>query len=133
GDATRTWRMQHGWSIRLAGLAPASLIGACLALPAATDEGQSPTTAASTAPTGAVQASIDWNQGDCLTQLRQLQEAASAGRLGPDVRPPFAVQLVAPPGDWLDAVPPVPIEADLPLPLDGTAAGDEVRCILRIG
>ena len=115
--------MEHGWSIRLAGLAPAGLIAACLAVPPAADDprteaAQRPRSVALGAGAGTP---IDWSQGDCLSQLRTLQQAASDGRLGPDDRPPFAVQLVAAPGNWLDAVPQLPIEADLPLAVDAAA------------
>ena len=82
---------------------------------------------------GAAHASIDWSAGDCLSGLRTLQQAASEGRLTADDRPPFAVQLVAPPGEWLDAVPELPIEADLPLALDGAGAAGGARCVIRIG
>ena len=122
--------MEYGWSIRLAGLAPAGLIASCLALPPAADDLPNPTAAAEAlGPTAAASGPIDWSRGDCLGQLQLLQQAASEGRLGPDEQPPFAVQLVAAPGDWLDAVPQLPIEADLPLALDDAGA----RCMLRIG
>jgi Trypsin-like peptidase domain len=124
--------MQHGWSIRLAGLAPASLIAACLAIPAANDA-PDPTSAATPGPTAAAPAPIDWSQGDCLSRLRTLQQAASDGRLTANEQPPFAVQVVAAPGDWLDAVPPLPIEADLPLALDDAGQAGEARCVIRIG
>jgi Trypsin-like peptidase domain len=120
--------MEYGWSIRLAGLTPAGLLASCLALPPAAGEAPVVTVAERAGPTAAP-ASIDWSRGDCLGQLRLLQQAASEGRLGPDEQPPFAVQLVAAPGDWLDAVPQLPIEADLPLALDDAGA----RCVLRIG
>jgi hypothetical protein len=119
--------MQYGWSIRLAGLAPASLMAACLATPPAVDGSAS---AVSPPGPGSAYAPIDWGRGDCLSQLRALQQAASEGRLGPDERPPFAVELVAAPGDWLDAVPPLPIEADLPIAIDDVAGAP---CVLRIG
>ena len=125
--------MKYGWSIRLAGLAPAGLIAACLAAPAA-DDSASPTSAAEVPGTqSAALAPIDWSQGDCLSQLRLLQQAASDGRLGPDEQPPFAVQLVAAPGDWLDAVPQLPIETDLPLAIDDAGPAGGARCVLRIG
>jgi hypothetical protein len=125
--------MEYGWSIRLAGLAPAGLIAACLAAPAA-DDSASPTSAADVPGTQSTAlAPIDWSQGDCLSQLRLLQQAASDGRLGPDEQPPFAVQLVAAPGDWLDAVPQLPIETDLPLAIDDAGPAGGARCVLRIG
>ena len=124
--------MTYGWSIRLAGLTPAGLVAACLALPPAADDAPSPTAAGQPAPAAAGHAAIDWSQGDCLSQLRLLQQAASEGRLGPHDQPPFAVQLVAAPGDWLDAVPQLPIEADLPLAIDDPGAAG-ARCVLRIG
>ena len=37
--------MEYGWSIRLAGLAPAGLVAACLAVPPAADDAPSPTAA----------------------------------------------------------------------------------------
>jgi len=123
--------MEYGWSIRLAGLAPAGLIASCLALPAA-DEAPNPTAAAAVHTVTAAPAPIDWSRGDCLSQLRLLQQAASEGRLGPDEQPPFAVELVAAPGDWLDAVPQLPVEADLPVAHDDTGASG-ARCVLRIG
>jgi hypothetical protein len=128
--------MQHGWSIRLAGLAPAGLIAACLATPAADDPSLAAAGGAGQgvpAPASAAYASIDWSQGDCLSRLRILQQAASEGRLGPDARPPFAVQLVRAPGDWLDAVPELPLEADLPLALDDAGSPGGARCVIRIG
>jgi hypothetical protein len=123
--------MTYGWSIRLAGLVPVGLIAACVATPAA-DDAPGPTAAEVAGTQRAALAPIDWNQGDCVSQLRLLQQAASEGRLGPHDRPPFAVQLVAAPGDWLDAVPPLPIEADLPLAIGDAGAGG-ARCVLRIG
>ena len=124
--------MTYGWSIRLAGLTPAGLVAACLALPPAADDLPSPAAAGQPAPAAAGHAAIDWSQGDCLSQLRLLQQAASEGRLGPHDQPPFSVQLVAAPGDWLDAVPQLPIEADLPLAIDDPGAAG-ARCVLRIG
>jgi Trypsin-like peptidase domain len=128
--------MQYGWSIRLAGFAPAGLIAACLAVPPAADEPET-SAIAPEAASGALGAGagtpIDWSQGDCLSQLRTLQQAASDGRLSADDRPPFAVQLVAAPGNWLDAVPQLPIETDLPLALDDAGAATEARCLIRIG
>jgi hypothetical protein len=109
-------------------------------LPAA-DEPQDPAAAAEIAPgagpalaspTGAA-GPIDWSQGDCLSQLRTLQQAASDGSLTADDRPPFAVQLVAAPGDWLDAVPQLPIESDLPLAVDAAGPAGGARCVIRIG
>src|ERR671925_1538662 len=123
--------MQYGWSIRLAGFAPAGLIAACLAVPPAADDPGTSTVApeAASATLGAGAGTpIDWSQGDCLSQLRTLQQAASDGRLSADDRPPFAVQLVAAPGNWLDAVPELPIETDLPLALDDAGAATEARC-----
>ena len=128
--------MQYGWSIRLAGFAPAGLIAACLAVPPAADDPGTSTVApeAASATLGAGAGTpIDWSQGDCLSQLRTLQQAASDGRLSADDRPPFAVQLVAAPGNWLDAVPELPIETDLPLALDDAGAATEARCLIRIG
>jgi Trypsin-like peptidase domain len=128
--------MQYGWSIRLAGFAPAGLVAACLAVPpAADDPGTSAVAreAASAALGAGAGAPIDWSQGDCLSQLRSLQQAASDGRLSADDRPPFAVQLVAAPGNWLDAVPQLPIETDLPLALEDAGAAAEARCLIRIG
>ena len=124
--------MEYGWSIRLAGLAPAGLIAACLAGPSADDEHDGPTAAEMPVQSAAL-APIDWSRGDCLSQLRTLQQAASDGRLGPADRPPFAVQLVAAPGEWLDAVPQLPIEADLPLAIDDAGPAGGARCVLRIG
>jgi hypothetical protein len=128
--------MEYGWSIRLAGFAPAGLIAACLAVPPAADDPQTSTVApeATRAALGAGAGTpIDWSQGDCLSQLRTLQQAASDGRLSAEDRPPFAVQLVAAPGDWLDAVPQLPIEADLPLAVDDAGAAGGARCLIRIG
>ena len=128
--------MQYGWSIRLAGFAPAGLIAACLAVPPAADDPGTSTVApeAASATLGAGAGTpIDWSQGDCLSQLRTLQQAASDGRLSADDRPPFAVQLVAAPGNWLDAVPELPIETDLPLALDDAGAATEAHCLIRIG
>jgi hypothetical protein len=128
--------MEYGWSIRLAGLAPAGLIAACLAVPPAADDRETATIApeAASAALGAGAGTpIDWSQGDCLSQLRTLQQAASDGRLSAADRPPFAVQLIAAPGDWLDAVPQLPIEADLPLAVDDAVAAGGARCLIRIG
>ncbi|HEX5077991.1 MAG TPA: hypothetical protein VFV80_02495, partial [Geminicoccaceae bacterium] len=122
--------MRYGWLIRLAGLAPAGLIAACTALPPATAE---PPGAAAAAARAAAATPIDWSRGDCLSQLRTLQQAASDGRLAPDDRPPFAVQLVAQPGDWLDPAPPLPLETDLPLPVDAAGPPGGARCVIRIG
>jgi Trypsin-like peptidase domain len=121
--------MIHGWSIRLAGLAPAGLVAACLAAPA--DDGPLEAMPASAVLASAARTPIDWTQGDCLSQLRTLQQAAGDGRLTADDPPPFALELVPAAGSWLDAVPELPIEADLPLAPDSTpsAAG----CVIRIG
>jgi hypothetical protein len=128
--------MEYGWSIRLAGFAPAGLVAACLMVPPAADDPETPAIAPE-ATSGALGAGagtpIDWSQGDCLSQLRTLQEAASDGRLSADDRPPFAVQLVAAPGDWLDAVPQLPIETDLPLAVDAAGPAGGARCLIRIG
>jgi Trypsin-like peptidase domain len=128
--------MEYGWSIRLAGFAPAGLIAACLAVPPAPDDPETSAIApeaASGALGAGTGAPIDWSEGDCLSQLRVLQQAASDGRLSADDRPPFAVQLVAAPGDWLDAVPQLPIEIDLPLAVDAAGAAGGARCLVRIG
>ncbi len=118
-----------GWSIRLAGLAPAGLVAACLAAPVG-DEPPKAVPAASV-PARAARTPIDWTRGDCLSRLRTLQEAAADGRLTEDDRPPFAFELVKAPGSWLDAVPELPIEADLPLAPDNTPAA--AGCVIRIG
>jgi hypothetical protein len=83
-------------------------------------------------PESLAPASIDWTEGDCLSRLRTLQQAARDGRLTTDDRPPFALELVSAPGSWLDAVPELPIEADLPLAPDDTAPS-AAGCVIRIG
>jgi len=133
--------MIHGWPTRLAGLVLASLVAACQATappgeePAQAADGLAAATAldqqkgrASAMPTP-----IDWSHGDCLSQLRTLQQVARDGRLGPNDRPPFVVDLVAPTGSWLDGVPDIPIEVDLPLAVVATGPPDGARCVLRIG
>jgi hypothetical protein len=127
--------MVYGWPVRLAGLVPASLIVSCLAVPPDGDDPPDAVASPGTLqePASPVLAStIDWSQGDCLSQLRTLQQAAEQGRLTPDDQPPFAVQLVPASRDWLDAVPELPIDADLPDAVqDGPPTG--ARCVIRIG
>ena len=129
-----------GWPTRLAGLVPAGLVAACLAAPPSGEEPEpaAPATAALAAlddqkDQNGTATPIDWGQGDCLSQLRTLQRAAHEGSLGPAESPPFAVELVAPSGSWLDGVPDVPIEVDLPLAMVDAGAVDGARCVLRIG
>ncbi|HSA80508.1 MAG TPA: trypsin-like peptidase domain-containing protein [Geminicoccaceae bacterium] len=79
---------------------------------------------------------IDWGQArDCRDSLRLLEEAATAGRLNPDERPPIAVALPGGSGglDWL-APPSVAISADLPLEVHerADAAALAVPCVLQI-
>jgi hypothetical protein len=128
--------MRYGWSTRLAGFVPAGLVAACLATPPAADspDGSGAASGAETASLAAKSpAPIDWSQGDCLSRLRMLQQAASEGRLTPDDRPAFAVELVPASADWLDAAPDIPIEADLPLMVEDASPTGHARCIIRIG
>jgi hypothetical protein len=126
--------MRHGWWTRLAGVAPASLVAACLAAPTTTGDlgGEA---AAPSEPAGAITAtSIDWADGsDCVTQLRRLDQAAQDGRLSADDRPPIAVVLVSEARSWLDAAPPQPIDDDLPLEVHETASTVGAPCVIRIG
>ncbi|HEX5794983.1 MAG TPA: serine protease [Geminicoccaceae bacterium] len=96
----------------LFGLVAAVAVGACAA--------PAPAPEAPPAPRAAVPPQappIAWAEApDCRTKLALLDEAARAGRLGPEERPPFAVVLPGASGslDWL-APPSVRVTADLPL------------------
>jgi hypothetical protein len=72
---------------------------------------------------------------DCRAKLALLEDAARAGRLGPDERPPFAVVLPGASGalDWL-APPSVAVTADLPLEVHerGDAPRLTAPCLLLI-
>jgi hypothetical protein len=125
--------MRHGWWTRLVGIAPASLVAACLAAPTTTDQTEG--MVARVEPAEAITApSIDWADGsDCVTQLLRLEQAAQDGRLSADDRPPIAVVLVSEPRSWLDAAPAQPIDDDLPLEVHEAASTVSAPCVIRIG
>lgn len=137
--------MRSGVAGSFAAVALGALLGACQTSgagatrdppPSATDAvaggpGGAPEPAAGPAPPP-----IDWAQGgDCLGQLRLLQQAARQDRLERSHEPPFAVVSSTPRTslDWVES-PIVPIVADLPLKSfeDAAAGALEAPCLLEV-
>jgi Trypsin-like peptidase domain len=114
------------------GLVAALALGACAAAPEPAPE--TPVAPRAAVPPPAPP--IAWAAApDCQGKLALLDEAARAGRLGPDERPPIAVVLPDASGglDWL-APPSVNVTADLPLEVHERrdAAGLTAPCLLLI-